>query len=119
MRPYVGRSPTVPHAWLGETIDPSVSVPSEKPTRPAAVADADPALDPLEVASVFHGVFVMPWNQRPPCASAPIESLAISTAPAARRRSTTVASYVATRVWYGSAPNVVRMPLVSKRSFTP
>src|ERR1035441_10753442 len=77
MRPYVGRSPTVPQAWLGEMIDPSVSVPSAKPTRPAAVDAAEPALDPLDVCSVFHGVFVMPLNHRPPCASAPIESLAI------------------------------------------
>src|ERR1017187_7385695 len=89
IRPYVGRSPTVPHAWLGETIDPSVSVPSVKPTSPAAVAAAGPALDPLDVCSVFHGVFVMPLNHSPPCASAPIESFAISTAPALRSRSTT------------------------------
>ena len=89
----------MPHAWLGEMIDPSVSVPSVKPTRPAAVDAAEPALDPLDVCSVFHGVFVMPLNHSPPCASAPIESLAISTAPALRRRSTTVASFSATRVW--------------------
>ena len=56
MRPYVGRRPTVPHAWLGEMIDPSVSVPSANPTSPAAVEAADPALDPLDVCSVFHGV---------------------------------------------------------------
>src|SRR4051794_22401511 len=107
MRPYVGRNPTVPQAWLGEMIDPSVSVPSVKPTSPAAVDDAEPADEPLDVCSVFHGVFVIPLNHNPPCASAPIESLAISTAPAACSRSTTVASLSATRVWYGSAPNVV------------
>src|SRR5205085_9874112 len=98
MRPYVGRSPTVPQAWLGETMEPRVSVPSEKPTSPAAVAEADPALEPLDVASVFHGVLVMPLNHSPPCASAPMESLAINTAPAARSRSTTVASLSGTRV---------------------
>src|SRR5262245_13129407 len=98
-RPYVGRSPTVPHCVLGETIDPSVSVPSEKPTSPAEVADADPADDPLDPCSRFHGFFVRPWNQRSPCASAPIESLAISTAPALRSRSTTVASMSGTRFW--------------------
>src|SRR5947207_1320750 len=119
MRPYVGRNPTVPHATLGETIEPSVSVPSVNPTSPAAVELADPALDPLDVASVFQGVLVIPLNHRPPCASAPIESLAIRTAPALRSRSTTVASLSGTRVWYGSAPNVVRMPLVSNRSLRP
>src|SRR5438067_230478 len=97
MRPYVGRSPTVPQAWLGDTMDPRVSVPSEKPTNPAAVAEAEPAEDPLEVSSVFQGVLVMPLNHNPPCASAPMESLAISTAPALRSRSTTVASCCATR----------------------
>ena len=97
MRPYVGRSPTVPHCVLGETIEPSVSVPSAKPTRPAAVADAEPADEPLDPCSRFHGFFVRPWNQRSPCASAPIESLPISTAPALFRRSTTVASMVGTR----------------------
>src|SRR5215469_5322333 len=81
-RPYVGRKPTVPHSVDGETIEPSVSVPSEKPTSPAEVADAEPADDPLDPRSRFHGFFVRPSNQRSPCASAPIESFAISTAPA-------------------------------------
>ena len=89
----------MPQAWLGEMMEPSVSVPREKPTRPAAVDAAEPALDPLEVCSVFHGVLVMPLNQRPPCARAPIESFAMSTAPALCRRSTTVASFAATRAW--------------------
>src|SRR4051794_37191064 len=97
MRPYVGLRPTVPQAWLGEMIEPSVSVPSVKPNNPAAVDAADPALDPLDVCSVFHGVLVMPLNQSPPCASAPIESFDISTAPELRRRSTTVASFSAMR----------------------
>ena len=77
---------------LGDTIDPSVSVPIANPTTPAAVAEADPAEDPLEVSVIFQGVFVVPLNHNPPCASAPIESLATKTAPAFRRRSTTVAS---------------------------
>src|SRR5215471_878059 len=98
MRPYVGRKPTVPQAVLGDTIDPSVSVPSENPTSPAAVAEALPALDPLDVASRFHGVLVIPLNHSPPCASAPIDNFAISTPPAARSRSTTVASRSGTRV---------------------
>src|SRR5690242_16992767 len=113
MRPYVGRSPAVPHCVLGETIDPSVSVPSENPTSPAAVADAEPADDPLEPCSRFHGFFVLPWNHRSPCASAPIESFAIITAPALFSRSTQVASMLGTRFWNGSAPHVVGIPFVS------
>src|SRR4249920_2353085 len=44
-RPKVGRSPVVPQRWLGDVIDPSVSVPIENPHKPAAVADAEPALE--------------------------------------------------------------------------
>ena len=88
----------MPQAWLGEMMEPRVSVPRVKPVSPAAVEDADPALEPLDVCSLFHGVLVMPLNQRPPCASAPMESFDISTAPASRRRSTTVASLSAMRV---------------------
>src|SRR5580693_1065734 len=118
-RPYVGRSPTVPHTVLGETMDPSVSVPNANPTRPAEVADAEPADDPLDPPSVFHGFLVRPLNHKSPCASAPMESLAMSTAPALCRRSTQVASSSGTRSWNGSAPHVVLMPFVSKRSLTP
>src|SRR5262245_11747050 len=100
-------------------IDPRVSVPIEKPTRPAAVADPGPADDPLELCSGDHGLRVDPPNHTPPCASAPIDSFATSTAPASRSRSTMVASYSATRFSYGLAPNVVRIPLVSKRSLAP
>src|SRR5262245_33630577 len=100
-------------------IEPRVSVPIAKPTRPAAVAAPGPADDPLELDGGFHGFTVDPPNQTPPCASAPIESFATRTAPASRRRSTTVASMFATRFSYGFAPHVVRIPLVSRRSFAP
>src|SRR5262252_2244904 len=46
-RPNVGRSPVVPQRWHGDVMDPSVSVPIAKAHRPIAVADADPALEPL------------------------------------------------------------------------
>ena len=100
-------------------MEPSVSVPIAKPTRPAAVAAAGPAEEPLELRSVFHGFFVLPPNHTPPWASDPIDSLATSTAPASRRRSTTVASTSITWFSYGLAPHVVRMPLVARRSFAP
>src|SRR4051812_32918825 len=47
-RPNVGRRPVVPQRVLGEEIEPSVSVPIANATQPAAVADADPADDPLD-----------------------------------------------------------------------
>ena len=62
-RPKVGRSPVVPQRWQGEVIDPSVSVPIAKPHSPAAVAEADPALDPLAPSSRFHGLRVCPPYQ--------------------------------------------------------
>src|ERR1043166_669547 len=94
-RPYVGRRPVQPQREDGETIEPSVSVPIENPTKPAAVAAAGPADDPLDPSrssSGAQGLRVTPPNHFGPCASAPIESFATSTAPASRRRSTTVAS---------------------------
>src|SRR5689334_13425000 len=100
-------------------IEPRVSVPIAKPTRPADVAEPGPADEPLELFSGDHGLRVDPPNQTPPWASAPIDSFATRTAPASRSRSTTVASTCATRFSYGFAPNVVLMPLVSRRSFAP
>src|SRR5688572_1602854 len=93
--PYVGRNPTTPLRDDGETIEPSVSVPIEKPTSPAAVAEPGPAdepLDPCCASSGCHGLRVTPANQRAPCASAPIDNFATSTAPASFNRSTTVES---------------------------
>src|SRR5471032_1174074 len=99
-------------------IEPRVSVPMANATSPADVAAPDPADDPLELLSGDHGLRVDPPNHTPPCASDPIDSLATSTPPASRSRSTMVASTSATRFSYGFAPQVVLMPLVSKRSFT-
>jgi hypothetical protein len=76
IRPYVGRSPTVPHVLAGEMIEPPVSVPIAKPTSPAAVAAAGPADDPLEPRSGFHGLRVRPRNQRSPTASSPVDNVA-------------------------------------------
>ena len=55
-KPKVGRSPVAPQRVLGEEMEPSVSVPSAKPTQPAAVALALPAEDPLEPCFGFHGL---------------------------------------------------------------
>ena len=55
-----------PQRAEGATIEPSVSVPIANPTRPAAVAAADPALEPREPSSVFHGLRVCPPYQTSP-----------------------------------------------------
>src|SRR5215469_7638599 len=75
-RPKVGRRPVVPQRAEGEEIDPSVSEPMAKATHPAAVADAEPAEEPLEPCLVFQGLRVMPPNHLSPWASAPSVSLA-------------------------------------------
>src|SRR6185437_17070598 len=91
-KPNVGRRPVQPQRVLGEEIEPSVSEPMLNATHPAAVAEAGPADEPLEPCDGFHGLRVFPPNQVSSMASAPSESFATRTAPAASRRFTTVAS---------------------------
>src|SRR3984957_12197044 len=81
-RPYVGRNPVMPQRMEGLTMLPSVSLPIANPTNPAAVAAPGPALDPDDPSSSNHGFIVWPPNQISLSASAPMLSLAISTAPA-------------------------------------
>src|SRR3954468_12535293 len=107
MRPNVGRNPVAPQRVLGNEIEPSVSDPMANATQPAAVADAEPADDPLEPCSTFHGLRVMPPNQTSPIASAPSVSLATNTAPASSSRFTTVASSSNACFSYPPAPHVV------------
>src|SRR6185437_654047 len=84
--PKVGLKPVSPHRVEGEEMEPSVSEPIAKATHPAAVAEADPAEDPLEPCCGFQGLRVMPPNHLSPIASAPSVSFATRTAPAASRR---------------------------------
>src|SRR5215471_747689 len=118
-RPNVGRSPVVPQRVDGEEMEPSVSEPMANARQPAAVAEAEPADDPLEPCFGFQGLRVMPPNHLSPWARAPSVSLATSTAPAASRRCTTVAS--SSRVWFSNppAPQVVWYPFTASRSFAP
>ena len=78
----MGRKPETPLRVAGETIEPMVSVPMEKPTKPAAVAAPGPADEPLLPSPVSQGFLVVPPCQTSPLASAPRVSLAMSTAPA-------------------------------------
>ena len=43
-------------------MEPPVSVPMAKPTRPAAGAAPEPAEEPLDPSSGFHGLLVRPPN---------------------------------------------------------
>src|SRR5262252_4381357 len=82
-RPNVGRIPVMPQRIAGLTIDPPVSLPTEKATSAAAVAAPGPALDPEAPSSSSQGFIVWPPNQMSLSASAPMLNLATSTAPAA------------------------------------
>src|SRR5205807_1942643 len=95
------------------------SVPIEKPTSPAAVADPGPAEDPCEPMVRSQGFFVWPPNQTSSRASSPVASLATNTAPAAFRQVATVASVSMTRLLNGAAPHVVGYPFTAHRSLAP
>ena len=94
----------MPQRMLGPTMLPPVSLPTEKPTSPAAVAAPGPALEPDDPSSSSQGFMVWPPNQISLSARAPRLSLATSTAPASFRRLTTAASAEGTRLRKGSAP---------------
>ena len=100
-RPKVGRRPVTPQRMEGLTMLPSVSLPMAKATSPAAVAAPGPALEPDEPSSSSQGFMVWPPNQMSLSASAPMLSLATSTAPASLRRSTTALFFVGTRSLIG------------------
>src|SRR5512144_462521 len=59
-RPSVGLMPTSPFEVAGDTIDPSVSVPTAAAARFAATATPDPELDPDGLRSSAYGFFVCP-----------------------------------------------------------
>src|SRR5262245_13624891 len=106
-RPKVGLSPVTAHSRQGEMMLPNVSLPSAKPTSPAAVALAEPADEPLEPREASQGLRVRSLNHRSPDASAPSDSLAASTAPASSSRAATVALTSSRWSLYASAPQVV------------
>src|SRR5205823_745030 len=55
VRPTVGLIPTTPFDEAGQRIEPSVSVPRETVARLAAMAAADPELEPQGVRSSTYG----------------------------------------------------------------
>src|SRR3984957_8108453 len=95
-RPRVGLTPTTPQALDGETIDPSVSVPTASGARPADRPDAEPELDPDGLRSSAYGFAVCPPSVDQPLVERVERKFALSdmlafarmTAPAARSRET-------------------------------
>src|SRR5881628_1181174 len=61
-RPYVGRSPVTPQYADGVPIEPDVSEPIAKGTRPAPTAEPDPLDDPPDQCFLFQGLRPGPWS---------------------------------------------------------
>src|SRR5918912_4183396 len=96
-RPSVGLIPTSPLLVEGDTIDPSVSVPTAAAERLAATAAPDPELDPDGLRSSAYGFFTCPPRPLQPLDECVERKFAHSlrfvlpsrTAPAARSRAAT------------------------------
>src|ERR1700716_472884 len=100
-------------------MDPPVSEPRARGAMCAATAAADPPLEPPGVRSSAHGFFVGPkaeFSVDDPMANSSQFVLPTMTAPAACRRSTTVASYGGMNVSRMRDEAVVRMPRVQMLS---
>src|SRR5258706_12677981 len=110
--PGPGLRPTTPLADDGQTIEPSVSVPTATGTRPAATATADPLEEPQGERSRTCGLRHCRPRPLQPLADRLERKLAHSlrfvlpsrSIPAARRRATSGASAAA------GAPNSAREP---------
>src|ERR1700722_14396026 len=113
-RPRVGLTPTTPQALDGETIEPSVSVPTARGAKPADRPAAEPELEPDGLRSSAYGFAVWPPSVDQPLvegvdrksAHSDRFALARMTAPAARSRETMNASG-------GRAPSSAGEPAVA------
>src|SRR5580704_14990999 len=113
-RPTVGFKPTMPLIEAGLTMDPSVSVPTAMAHKFEETATADPELDPDGVRSVAYGLRHWPPRPLQPLNECVERKLAHSlklvlpkiTAPAARSRSTSGASFGAYHPVSASEPAV-------------
>ena len=118
--PYVGFTPTTPHSAAGWRIDPPVSLPKPRVAKPAATAAALPPLEPPGTRLVSSGLRVGPnaeFSVLEPMANSSRLVLPTITAPAARSRVTTVASYGGFHPSRMRDEHVVGMPRVQRLSF--
>jgi hypothetical protein len=72
--PRVGFSPETPFTSQGAIMDPADSVPIEKPTHLAAMAEPGAADEPPAPVEGLQGLLVTPPNHRSPVANAPFET---------------------------------------------
>ena len=116
-RPIVGFTPTSPLTEEGQTIEPSVSVPTATAPKLAAIAAPEPELEPHGVRSRTYGFRVWPPRPLQPLDERVERKLAHSLrlvlpsrmAPASRRRAAMKASRGAGAVASAREPAVVSM----------
>src|SRR5687767_6407010 len=109
--------PTMPHADAGQTIEPSVSVPTASGARFADTAAPEPELEPQGLRSRTYGFLVWPPRPLHPLLECVDRKFAHSlrlvlpriTAPASRSRSTRNASRGAADSTKASEPALVRI----------
>src|SRR5512143_344727 len=109
----------MPDRDAGCRIDPPVSVPVAPGTSRAATAAAEPPELPPGTYSTFHALLTAPKydvSLDEPIANSSMLVLPTSTVPARRSRSTTNASYGATKCSSIREPQVVRSPAVISTS---
>jgi len=117
VRPTVGFTPTTPLACAGQTMEPSVSVPSATAQRFAETATAEPELEPQGLRVITYGFRVCPPRPLHPLVERVDRMFAHSlrfvlprrTAPAARSFSTTPASRAGRDPVSAREPAVVSM----------
>src|SRR3954471_5097555 len=124
-RPRLGLCPTVAVIPAGQTIEPSVSLPIATWASDAATPAADPPYDPHGLRASTYGLFVCPPTPDQPEVGFAARKFAHSdrfalpriTAPAARRRVISVASF-AGKLRRARDPAVVHWSRVSTLSLT-
>jgi hypothetical protein len=97
--PGEGRSPTTPHSAAGMRSEPPVSEPVAIGSMSTASAAADPPEEPPALSTGSKGLPVAPHTGLRVLAPAPMSGtlvLAVTIAPAARRRATSVLSAAGT-----------------------
>ena len=97
-------------------MDPPVSEPRLTGTSPAASAAPEPDDEPPVKCAVFHGLRAGGQgrsNEGPPCANSCVESLPVSTAPAALSFAAAVESFNGTRSMHTRECPDVSTPAVS------
>src|SRR5216683_1668778 len=121
-RPKVGFSPAIPQSADGLRMEPPASVPSAPIHNPAAIAAADPLLDPPVKDSRFQGLREGgkgKSKEGPLMANSCVVCLPRRMAPESRRRSTVLAFVAATLSSSNLEQHVVLIPLTSITSLRP